>query len=67
MFEQVNKVFKNIFSNEETIVFSISNLLAIFSSHIHSSAQFLTPFMISIVVAYPAGWTCKKKFSLMTV
>ena len=33
MFEQVNKVLKNIFSNEETIIFFVSNII-IFSSYI---------------------------------
>ena len=50
MFEQVNKVLKNIFSNEETIVFSLAILL--FFLVISFFGSILTPFMISIVVAY---------------
>ena len=50
MFEQVNKVLKNIFSNEETIIFSLAILL--FFIVISFFGSILTPFMISIVVAY---------------
>ena len=50
MFEQVNKVLKNIFSNEETIIFSLAILL--FFLVISLFGSILTPFMISIVVAY---------------
>ena len=50
MFEQVNKVLKNIFSNEETIIFSLAILL--FFLVISFFGSILTPFMISIVVAY---------------
>ena len=50
MFEQVNKVLKNIFSNEETIIFSLAILL--FFLVISFLGSILTPFMISIVVAY---------------
>jgi putative permease len=50
MFEQVNKVLKNIFSNEETIIFSLAILL--FFLVISFFGSILTTFMISIVVAY---------------
>ena len=50
MFEQVNKVLKNIFSNEETIIFSLAILL--FFLVISFFGSILTPFMMSIVVAY---------------
>ena len=50
MFEQVNRVLKNIFSNEETIIFSLAILL--FFLVISFFGSILTPFMISIVVAY---------------
>ena len=50
MFEQVNKVLKNIFSNEETVIFSLAILL--FFIVISFFGSILTPFMISIVVAY---------------
>ena len=50
MFEQVNKVLKNIFSNEETIIFSLAILL--FFLVISFFGSILTPFMISFVVAY---------------
>ena len=50
MFEQLNKVLKNIFSNEETIIFSLVILL--FFIVLSFFGSILTPFMISIVVAY---------------
>jgi putative permease len=50
MFEQVNKVLKNIFNNEETIIFSLVILL--FFLVISFFGSIITPFMISIVVAY---------------
>ena len=50
MFKQVNKVLKNIFSNEETVIFSLAILL--FFLVISFFGSILTPFMISIVVAY---------------
>ena len=50
MLEQLNNVLKKIFSNEETIIFS----LAIISFFIVVTffGSILTPFMISVVVAY---------------
>ena len=50
MLEQLNTFFKKIFSNEETIVFSFA-ILAFFIV-ISFFGSVLTPFMISIVVAY---------------
>ena len=50
MFEQVNKVLKCIFSNEETIIFSLAILL--FFLVISFFGSILTPFIISMVVAY---------------
>ena len=50
MFEQVNKVLKNIFNNEETIIFSLAILL--FFLVISFFGSILSPFIISIVVAY---------------
>lgn len=50
MLEQLNTLFKKIFNNEETIIFSF----ALFSFFVVISffGSVLTPFMISIVVAY---------------
>ena len=50
MLEQLNNVLKKIFNNEETIIFS----LAIISFFIVVTffGSILTPFMISVVVAY---------------
>ena len=50
MLEQLNTFFKKIFSNEETIVFSFA-ILAFFIV-ISFFGSVLTPFMVSIVVAY---------------
>ena len=50
MLEELNKVLKKIFSNEETIIFSFS--LLIFFIVISFFGSVLTPFIISIVVAY---------------
>ena len=50
MFEQLNKVLKNIFNNEETIIFSLAILL--FFLVISFFGSILTPFIISMVVAY---------------
>ena len=50
MFDQINYFFKKIFSNEETIVFSFAILSAFLMMTFFGSV--LTPFMISIVVAY---------------
>ena len=50
MLDQINSFLKKIFSNEETIVFS----LVIFSAFLMMTffGSVLTPFLISIVVAY---------------
>ena len=50
MFKQLNTLLKKIFSNEETIVFSFAILS--FFIVISFFGSVLTPFMISIVVAY---------------
>ena len=50
MLEELNKVLKKIFSNEETIIFSFS--LLIFFIVISFFGSVLTPFIISIIVAY---------------
>lgn len=50
MFEQLNKVLKNIFINEETVIFSLS--IIFFFIVLSLFGSILTPFMISIVVAY---------------
>jgi len=50
MLEEFNKVFKKIFSNEETIIFSFS--LLVFFIVISFFGSVLTPFIISIIVAY---------------
>ncbi len=50
MLEEFNKVFKKIFSNEETIIFSF--VLLIFFIVISFFGSVLTPFIISIIVAY---------------
>jgi len=50
MLQELNKVLKKIFSNEETIVFSF--VLLIFFIVISFFGSVLTPFIISIIVAY---------------
>jgi|TARA_B110000444_G_scaffold41244_1_gene37202 putative permease len=50
MIEQLNSFFKKIFNSEETIIFSLVLLFAIFLVIFFGSI--LTPFIISIVVAY---------------
>tara|TARA_B100001059_G_scaffold88957_1_gene87471 strand:- start:519 stop:1571 length:1053 start_codon:yes stop_codon:yes gene_type:complete len=50
MLDELNKVLKKIFSNEETIVFSLGILL--FFITISYFGSILTPFLISVVVAY---------------
>jgi putative permease len=50
MIEQLNSFFKKIFSNEETIIFSFVILSALVLVTFFGSI--LTPFIISIVVAY---------------
>ena len=50
MIEHINKLFKRIFNNEETVIFSlvIVSVLILFSLF----AAILTPFIIRVVVAY---------------
>ena len=50
MFEHINNVFKKIFNNEETIIFSFIIVLSLVV--LNFFAAVLTPFIISIVVAY---------------
>ena len=50
MLDQINSFLKKIFSNEETIVFSFVILFAFLMMTFFGSV--LTPFLISIVVAY---------------
>ena len=50
MLQELNKILKKIFSNEETIVFSF--ILLIFFIVISFFGSVLTPFIISIIVAY---------------
>ena len=50
MLQELNKVLKKIFSNEETIIFSF--VLLIFFIVISFFGSVLTPFIISIIVAY---------------
>ena len=50
MLDQINSFLKKIFSNEETIVFSLAILL--FFVVIAYFGSILTPFLISVVVAY---------------
>ena len=50
MLDELNKLLKKIFSNEETIVFSLAILL--FFVVIAYFGSVLTPFLISVVVAY---------------
>ena len=50
MLDELNKVFKKIFSNEETIVFSLAILF--FFLIFTYFGSILTPFLISVVVAY---------------
>tara|TARA_B100002019_G_scaffold228744_1_gene202081 strand:- start:468 stop:1532 length:1065 start_codon:yes stop_codon:yes gene_type:complete len=50
MLEELNKVLKKIFSNEETIIFSF--VLLIFFIVVSFFGSVMTPFIISIIVAY---------------
>jgi putative permease len=50
MLEQVNSFLKKIFSNEETIIFSLVIVFSFFIISFFGSV--LTPFLLSIVVAY---------------
>ncbi len=50
MFEQLNSFFKKIFNNEETIIFSVLILFALIMFTFFGPV--LTPFLVSIVVAY---------------
>jgi putative permease len=50
MFEQINNLLKRIFNNEETIIFSL--VLVFVLLIISFFGSILTPFLISIVVAY---------------
>ena len=50
MFEQINNLLKRIFNNEETIIFSLVLVFALLIISLFGSI--LTPFLISIVVAY---------------
>lgn len=50
MFEQINSVLKKIFRNEETIIFSFTIIGVFLLMTFFGSV--LTPFLISIVVAY---------------
>lgn len=50
MIEQLNSFFKKIFNNEETIIFSVLILFALIM--ITFFGPVLTPFLVSIVVAY---------------
>ena len=50
MLDELNKLLKKIFSNEETIVFSLAILL--FFVVIAYFGSILTPFLISVFVAY---------------
>ncbi|MDB2534738.1 AI-2E family transporter [Gammaproteobacteria bacterium] len=50
MLEQVNSFLKKIFSNEETIIFSLVIVFSFFMISFFGSV--LTPFLLSIVVAY---------------
>ena len=50
MLEHINNLFKKVFNNEETVIFS---LIIIFSLILlNFFAAVLTPFIISIIVAY---------------
>ena len=50
MFNQLNNIFKRIFSNEETVIFSILIIFFLISFLLFSSV--LTPFLVSIICAY---------------
>lgn len=62
MLDQINSFLKKIFSNEETIVFSFVILCAFLMMTFFGSV--LTPFLISIVVAYLLVGVQKKIESL---
>ena len=50
MIEHISNIFKKIFNNEETVVFSLIILLSLIV--LNFFAAVLTPFIISIIVAY---------------
>jgi len=72
MIEQLNSFFKKIFNNEETIIFSILILFTLVMFTFFGSV--LTPFLVSIVVAYLLvgvqrkieSFNVSKKISLIT-
>ena len=50
MLEHINNLFKKVFNNEETVVFSIIIVISLVT--LNYFAAILTPFIISIIVAY---------------
>ena len=50
MLEEINNLFRKIFSNEETLVFAI--LLTVAFLILFFLGNILTPFLISIIFAY---------------
>ena len=58
MLEDINNLFKKIFSNEETLVFAL--LLTIGFLIIFFLGNILTPFLMSLVFAYLLIWMQKR-------
>tara|TARA_B100000579_G_scaffold275429_1_gene227608 strand:- start:307 stop:1371 length:1065 start_codon:yes stop_codon:yes gene_type:complete len=50
MFEHINNLFKKVFNNEETVVFFIIIIISLIT--LNYFAAILTPFIVSIIVAY---------------
>ena len=50
MIEHLSNIFKRIFNNEETIIFSVIIILSLIAFSLF--IEVLTPFIISIIVAY---------------
>ena len=50
MIEHLSNIFKRIFNNEETIIFSVIIVLSLIAFSLF--IEVLTPFIISIIVAY---------------
>ena len=50
MLEHINNLFKKVFNNEETVVFFIIIIISLIT--LNYFAAILTPFIVSIIVAY---------------
>ena len=50
MISQLNNILKKIFNNDETIIFSL--VILVFFVIVYAFGSILTPFLLSIIVAY---------------